>query len=245
MDPSSLMERLVRLDPSRPVPHAEDFDPSNDLHLDSVAGWLLERFQRENDVEALALLFELTHERLALIATQIVRKLALAADPDDLVMAFLSRLFTDVRRPVVPVRRFLGLAHTAMRNEALNQLRSHTRSLRRMVAFQATMSLPRDPAQAADDREQMAAVLRVGVTMLAVVNRCFHELSTRDRRVLLARELEGRSYQQVADEIGVPANQIGTIIRRARRRLAERMAASLAAWPGHDDAWAADTGSEP
>ena len=227
MEASVLAQRLSGRPWAGALPHHGDFDPHNDLHVDEVAGFLIDRFRGENDVEALALLYELCHRRLREIARQVTRQLALAIDPEDLVSGFMSRLFTDVRRPQPRVRRFLGLAHTAMRNDARNQLRQHARAWRRMLSFQTSLAEPVDPSRELDDREQTAACARLGLFVLALVAECFHGLSVRDRQALLLREVEGQTYEQVAAALGVPNNQIGTIIKRARGRLARRMAAVL------------------
>jgi len=125
------------------------------------------------------------------------------------------------------VRRFLGLAHTAMRNDARNQLRQHARSWRRMLSFQSSLAEPPDPSRELDEREQHDACARLGLFLLALVAECFHALSVRDRQALLLRELDGMSYEQVAAGLGVPENQVGTIIKRARGRLARRLTAAL------------------
>jgi len=96
------------------------FDLRNELHIDLAAGWLLRRFREADDAEAFTALVELTRPALHLIARQVARQLAMALDPEDLVATFFARLFTDVRKRQPLVRRFLGLARTAMRNDALN-----------------------------------------------------------------------------------------------------------------------------
>ena len=72
---------------------------------------------------AFTLLVELTQPRMARIARAVTPQLAMALPPDDLVASFMARLFTDVRRGQPLVRHFVALAHTSMRNDALNQLR--------------------------------------------------------------------------------------------------------------------------
>jgi len=227
LEPGALVDRLKAVPEAARVPELQSFDPRNDLHLDAAASLLLQRFHRTNEVEALSLLFELLHHRLGEIAAQLTARFALALDPDDLVARFMTRLFTDVRRPQPVVRRFLGLAHTAMRNDALNQLRSHTRSLKRMVEFQIIQPPPRDPARIASEREQADVCTRVGVFFLGVVSRCFHTLKDRDRRILLAREVEGMSYAEIAVALSLPDHQVGMILRRARTRLSKRIARAL------------------
>ena len=227
MDPSLLAQRVANLPGAESVACLRAFDPQDDLHIDAVACFLIERFHADDDVEALALLFEVSHRRLREIARQICRQNAMALDPEDLAAGFLTRLFTDVRRPQPKVRHFLGLAHTSMRNDARNQLRQRARSWRRMLTFHATLAEPEDPSQQADDREQEAGVARLGTFLLLVVGESFHRLSLRDRRVLLLREVDGLPYDELAAALGVPENQVGSVLRRARERLLRRIAAAL------------------
>ena len=229
MDPSVLAERLRAVPGSEALPHRDDFDPRNDLHLDAAASFLLDRFHTSNDTAHLALLWELTQRRLREIARSVVRQHALALDPDDLVAGFFTRLFTDVRRPAPRVRRFLGLAHTAMRNDARNQLRQAVRVTRRQASFQASLAPPPDPSAELSAAEQDAVCARVGLFVIALLGQCFHQLRERDRRILLLREVEGLDYERLAQEMALPANQVGSVLRRARERLATRLARALAA----------------
>jgi len=234
VDPTVLADRLRALPGSEALPPA--FDPRNDLHLDVAAELLLARFHATNDAAQLALLFELTQRRLREIARSVSRQLALAVDPDDLVAGFFTRLFTDLRRPQPRVRRFLGLAHTAMRNDARNQLRQASRAQARGQVFQASLAAPADPSAALAAAEQDVASARLGMFVLALLSQCFHVLSERDRRVLLLREVDGLSYEALAAELKLPMNQVGSVLRRARGRLATRLAKALAAHESAGDA---------
>jgi RNA polymerase sigma-70 factor (ECF subfamily) len=224
-----LAERLQGRDWADALPHRSDYDGHDDGHVDAVAGFLIERFRRANDVEALSLLYELAHVRLYAIARQVTRQLGIAIDPEDLVAGFMTRVFVDVRRPLPRVHRFLGLAHTAMRNDARNQLRRDARAWKRMLVWQAMQPPPADPSRVASEREQIVVCARLGVFVLAVVAQCFHALGARDRRTLLLREVDGLSYEQVAAALELPANQVGTVIKRARDRLARRIGKALSA----------------
>lgn len=230
VDPSVQVQRCKALPGAEAVLFLDEFDPGNDLHIDAVAGFLIDRFYTTNDTEALALLFEIGHRRMREIAYHITRKLAVAIDPDDLVSAFMTRIFTDVRRPRPRVRRFLGLAHTAMRNDARNQLRQQARAWRRMLAWHAQLRPPADPATLADERDQASRCERLGLTLLTVAGCCYHSLRDRDRRVLLLREIDGLTYEQLSEALRVPGNQVGTILKRARARWASRIAQVLAAY---------------
>jgi RNA polymerase sigma-70 factor, ECF subfamily len=222
-------------------------DPRNELHLDLVAGLLLQRFREGDDTEAFSVLVELTRPHLHPIARQVVRQLAMALDPEDLVASFFARLFTDVRKQQPVVRRFLGLAHTAMRNDALNQLRQFKRAQARHVVWgrQSLFEKWADPSAQADDNEQAAVLRRLGTVFLCVVNQCFHELPERDRRVLLARELDGQSYDELAEALGLPRSQVGMILKRARQHLADRIGQCFAHRGGPGRAGARRRGAGP
>ncbi|MHC4844747.1 MAG: RNA polymerase sigma factor [Planctomycetota bacterium] len=221
----SQAERIARLSGAAgPLP--EGFDPGDELAVDRSAGALLHRFREQDDVGAFTLLVELTQPRMARIARGITRQLAMAIDPDDLVASFMARLFTDVRRGQPLVRHFLALAHTSMRNDALNQLRQYKRAQARHEIWgrrRQAMAVA-DPARAASDKEQLSRLSRLGTVFLAVVGQCFHELSERDRRVLIAREVDRLSYDGMAEALGLPRGQIGMILKRAREHLAARIA---------------------
>jgi RNA polymerase sigma-70 factor (ECF subfamily) len=210
-------------EPSLELPAA--FDVRNELHLDLAAGCLLRRFREADDAEAFTALVELTRPPLHHIARQVARQLAMALDPEDLVATFFARLFTDVRKQQPLVRRFLGLARTSMRNDALNQLRQFKRAQARHAIWgrQGLFDKWADPAAQADDREQVAVLRRLGTVFLCVVNQCFHELPERDRRVLLAREMDGLSYDEIAEALGLPRAQVGMILKRARQHLSDRI----------------------
>ncbi|MHC5211857.1 MAG: RNA polymerase sigma factor [Planctomycetota bacterium] len=220
---AALRTRLAALRSDAGPPLPADFDPNDEGHVDAAACTLLHRFHEQDDSAAFTLLVELTQARLHRIGRQVTRNLAMALDPDDLVAAFFARLFTDVRRPQPVVRRFLGLAYTAMRNDALNQLRQFKRAQARHEIWgrEQVMARCEDPTRGADDREQARVLRRLGTMFLCVANQCFHELSERDRRILLAREIDGLSYDGIAEALELPRSQVGMILKRAREHLAD------------------------
>ena len=68
--------RFRRLWDADRLPSVDDFDPANDLHLEELAGVLLDRFARERDAEAFTLLFELTRARLERMAARLALRLS-------------------------------------------------------------------------------------------------------------------------------------------------------------------------
>jgi len=221
--PAKLIARIARAVGESACP--QPFDPRDDAHLDRLAAPLLHRFREQDDTAAFTLLVELTQRRVSRIALQVTRQLAMAIDPEDLVAAFFARLFTDVRKRQPVVQHFLGLAHTSMRNDALNQLRQYKRAQARHTVWteQRLLEKVADPSVQAEDNEQVAILRRFGTVFLSVLGQCFHELSERDRRVLIAREVDGLTYDGIAETLALPRNQVGMIVKRAREHLSQRI----------------------
>lgn len=236
MQPGGLVERLRRIPGLEPVVDPRSFDPTNDLHLEQAARLLLDRFRAANDTDAFTLLFELTHERLRQIASQLTRRLSATVDPDDLASTFMARLFAEVSdRDPTPVRRFLALAHASMRNSVFDQMRQQRRARAGSERYLGTLGVPRDPALQAEHHEEDGLLQRCGERLLSLTDECFHQLDARDKNVLVAREILGMSYDRVAGLLELESGQVGMIIRRARQHLADLLVARLPELPLADD----------
>jgi RNA polymerase sigma factor (sigma-70 family) len=227
---TDVLVRNIRRVCGRPdLPLPEPFDPRDDSHVDLAACALLHHFREHDSPDAFTVLVQISHVRATAIARRLTRQFGLAVDPDDLVAAFFANLFVDLRKEQPLVHRFLGFARTAMRNDALNQLRQYRRAQARHALFsERFLGGASDPALVIAEREQCELLQRSGRVFLVVVNQCFHELGERDRRVLIAREVDALSYDGIAAELALPRNQVGMILKRARQRLAARIAASFA-----------------
>jgi len=227
---AQLLARIAALpgEPRIELPHGVDL--GRDDHVDALAGQLLRRFRQADDAQAFELLVRMTEPRLQRIACRIGRELRPGVEPEDLVATLYARLFTDLRRDRPLVRNFLGLSYTALRNDALNQLRRSKRAEARQRTWHALRAgeAEPDPIHLADDREQSARLSRLGSLVLALVAGRFAQLPERDRLVLEAREIEGRSYENIAVTFGLPRGQVGMVILRARKRLEARLRESLA-----------------
>jgi len=181
----------------RPVTDGR-LDTARDVDLDRAASELLEQFRGSQDFDAFALLFELTYPRLHRMASGLIADGAAALEPDDLVSGLMTRIFTDVRRPVPAVRHFLGWARVSMRHE----LHDHWRRARRARAhdpdFQTALAAPPDPAQASAERELDGRLAGVARGFLGLVAECFTALEPPQRHVLTARDLLGLPLAGVA-----------------------------------------------
>lgn len=231
--PPGLLEEIARLPGEPPVALPEGADLARDAHVDALACQLLQRFRERDDARAFELLVRLTQPKLTRLARRAVRELRPGVEAEDLVAGLFARLFTDLRRDQPPVRSFLGLAHTVLRNESLNQLRRQRRAEARGRAWQELRAgeCEPDPIVLADDREQAEHAARLAALVAALAGARLAELPERDRRVLEARELDGQSYAELAVTFGLPRSQVGMVVLRARKRFAARLQESLAPRP--------------
>jgi len=106
-------------------PDAAAFDSDNDLHLDELASRLLERFRRDRDVEAFALLMRVSRDRLLAIARSVARRLAWDVAPQELVGAALGRLFAEPGCVGVPTGSFLVVARGLLEQQARHRAGRH------------------------------------------------------------------------------------------------------------------------
>jgi RNA polymerase sigma factor (sigma-70 family) len=226
--PSRLPDVLAEHPLAASLELPEGFDLGKDADLEALAAQLLRRFRTEHDGEAFELLVALTRRRLLAIARRLTR--SPPVDAEDLLARFLARLFTEVRPDEPDVPHFLGLAVTTMRYDLLNLQRQAIRRRKRGRRWQQAqwqLDEPADPSDVACRRERGAHLPRVASTLLSVVIVAFRDLPERDRDVLLRRELEHLSYDDLAVSTGVPRTQVGMVLQRARRKLVARIQTTL------------------
>ena len=58
-----------------------------------------------------------------------------------------------------------------------------------------------------------------GLETLEEVGKLLKKLPSRERAVVRLFYLEGRSYEEISTELGIPVNSIGAILARARKKL--------------------------
>lgn len=208
----------------------DDFDPRLDEHVDRVAGQLLHRFRVHDDGRAFELLVELCLGRLVEIGRSLTHRYSRQLDPEELVARFLERLFVEPRRDQPDVQCFLGMAFQTMRFDALNQIRLQARSMRRSSAWEASQIARRtvaDPASVVGERDLAASLLGPVRLLLAVAGSCFGALRPHERTILFHRELEGLSYDDIAQVMDIPRSQVGMVLKRAREHFAQGIAVAL------------------
>jgi RNA polymerase sigma-70 factor (ECF subfamily) len=115
------------------------------------------------------------------------------------------------------VRHWPALLRRLATSRALEQLRVRIRERGRQAGFDCEPLVDRtslDPLEIAQTSE-LAERLRVALA----------EIDPRQAQVFCLTQLEGLSYDDVADELALTVNHVGVLLNRARSTLKERLAA--------------------
>lgn len=170
--------------------------------------------QRSEDPFARYVLPEL--EALARVAFSITRS---TADAEDLVQETLLCAYR-------AIGRFDG-AHprawlfTIMRN---TEAKRHRRRRPQLLRSPDHCGRP----EVVDPRDQLASVedLVVGAQFDAVVAQCVAALPERHRQVVELVDIDGLSYAEAAEALGVPIGTVMSRLHRARARIRQRLSAA-------------------
>jgi len=148
-----------------------------------------------------------------LVWTTVYRLLRHDADAADCFQrTFLAAL---VLSRTQPVRNWPGLLRrlgTARALEALRQRLRHARRLRPLLAEETASSGTPPPDRAAADSE-LGDHLREALA----------HLDERQAQVFCLACLDGLSYAEIADQLGLTVSHVGVLLNRARCQLRERL----------------------
>lgn len=152
------------------------------------------------------------NKRQALVG-YVRRRIDDAADQEaeDIVQDVILSLF-DRADPTVPIQNLGAFVYRSLRNRIVDRFRKQRELLPLM---EAVLESGDDPVLELERRETLEATF-------AAIDR----LSAGEKAVVLATEFEGRTFQELAGEWGVP---IGTLLSRKKRAL-EKIRRELTGW---------------
>lgn len=104
------------------------------------------------------------------------------------------------------------------RNACTDVLRRRTRTAE-VISIRRTTDPPPDHPSTAPSPERMAAGTQLGGKILQALN----GLNEPARSVVILREIQGLSYQEISDVTEIPINTVRVTLHRARRRLRESL----------------------
>lgn len=144
----------------------------------------------------------LRQERQALIG-YVRRRIDDAADheAEDIVQDVVVHLF-DRADPSIPIQDLAAYIYRALRNRIVDFYR---RKRETVALREAALASGQDPSSDIEREEMMDEVFEA-----------MEELSVEERAVVLATEMEGRTFKELAEEWGIP---LGTLLARKSRAL--------------------------
>lgn len=225
---SPALDELSRGRP--PYPGASVDTPQ--LFVDWVSTSLMDCFKETGDSAVFALLFELNRASFLYAIQCNLRRSFHHIDPQDVLQEVFLNIYRYPHR-FQPDRAdaFRGWGHRIARNTLLKFLKGATR----LAAFQAIdeeVMQPEDqrmrqPDRAASESESSSVVNQAYLIYLQLYLLHYGLLTAKERRALSLVEVHGRSYRDVAAELGIRLENLKMVIFRGRRKIFRGMERSL------------------
>ncbi len=201
---------------------------STDSVRDALSTRLMERFRIDRNRACFGLLYELNSSHLLVQVAARLRRYGSQVDDLDV----LQEIFFNVYR--YPHRfdcsredAFRVWSATIVRNTVLKQLRKGNKGGRREVPFEDLSDQPEatahGPLGGAIEQESQAECARVYLTYLQMYLKFYSMLSAREQRALHRVEIDGASYRETAEELGIKLENLKMVIFRARRKIHRAM----------------------
>lgn len=131
------------------------------------------------------------------------------AEAEDVTEDTLIRLW-EKREVVAAADSIEAYALTVCRNLSLDRCRSSEK---------ACLSLDSVPAEQADDHNRTPDEELAQTDRLEWIGRLFAQLPEKQRSVMQLRDVEGRSYREIAQVMGMSEEQVKVTLFRARQRI--------------------------
>lgn len=202
-----------------------DLEPTEPWRVsshDQDGGELIEA-HLNGDATAFGRLDRMYRSRLLNFITRMVRDRDRA---EELVQETFLRVFRHGNR-FDRTRRFSTWIYTIAGNLARNDLRRRRRSP--IVRFESASSdgEAANWVELAEDQSPRPDEAQVSRSMLELVQKTVMRLSPIHREVFVLRELEGRTYEEIAEEVGCDLGTVKSRLNRARRAFAGLIAPYL------------------
>jgi RNA polymerase sigma factor (sigma-70 family) len=207
--------------------------------FDWVSTCLMACFKDTGDGAAFALLFELNRASfLSAIQCNLRRTLHHIDAQDVLQEVFLNIYRYPNRFHADRADAFRGWGHRIARNTLLKFLKGETR-LARFHELDDESLHPEDvrvrrPDRAASEAESAGVVNGAYLLYLNLYLLHFARLSQKERQALTRVEVDGASYRDAAQELGIRLENLKMVIFRGRRKIFRGMERSLAALATRD-----------
>ncbi|HEB52578.1 MAG TPA: RNA polymerase sigma factor [bacterium] len=200
--------------------------------VDWVSTSLMDCFKQTGSAAAFALLFELNRASFLHAIQCNLRRTFHHVDPQDVLQEVFLNIYRYPNRfHADRADAFRGWGHRIARNTLLKFLKGQAR----LLCFQTIddeVVQPEDlrsrrPDRVASDHESASVVNHAYLMYLQLYLLHFSRLSEKERRALTMVEVDGRSYREAAEALGIRLENLKMVIFRGRRKIFRGMASSL------------------
>jgi len=203
----------------------------------SFSDWLstvlMDCFKQSGDPAVFALLYDLNKASFAHAIQSQLRRAFHPVDAQDVLQEVFLNIYRYPHRFLADkADAFRGWGHRIVRNTLLKFLKGQARLARfRDIddeAVQPEDLRTRRPDRAASEAESAGAVNQAFLLYLQLYLHHFGKLSPRERLALTLVEVDGASYRDAAEALGIRLENLKMVIFRGRRKIFRGMERTLA-----------------
>jgi RNA polymerase sigma factor (sigma-70 family) len=206
---------------------------SDQDYLDWTSTCLMDCYKDTGDPQVFALLFELNRQSFLHAIQCNLRRSFHHVDPQDVLQEVFLNIYRYPHRFLADrPDAFRGWGHRIARNTLLKFLKGQSR-LARFQTIDEDVWQPEDirarqPDRAASEAERAVVVDFAYMIYLQLYMLHFGKLSAKEQQALTMVEIDGASYRDAADALGIRLENLKMVIFRGRRKIFRGMERSLA-----------------
>jgi RNA polymerase sigma-70 factor (ECF subfamily) len=121
---------------------------------------------------------------------------------------------------------FLNAYRAFMRGEEIENMRAWLLAIAQNVSRQRFRTSSRRPKEVELDYETAESFVEEDAPSAGEIRAAMEQLAFNQRVVLVLREIEGLSYEEISDTMGITLSAVETLLFRARRALREQLEAA-------------------
>ena len=196
---------------------------------DHLSTALMDGFRKSSGRAVFGLLYELNAGHLIVQVAGRLRRYGSKADPGDVLQEVFFNVFRYPHRfDASRADAFRVWTAMIVRNTVLKHMRSRSTGGGRMeIALEDLTQQPVDgahtPLSGVLDTEASEECSRAFIVYLQLYMQFYSMLSERERRALHLVEVDGVSYREAAEDLGIKLENLKMVIFRARRKIHKAM----------------------
>lgn len=171
---------------------------------------------REGDSEKYAQIIERYQGKLFVYVFRLVGN---REEAEDLLQDVFIKTYRNLNSFDVE-RKFSSWIYRIAHNEAVNYIKR--KSLKRFIPWESIVSI-KDKLESSTSSEEGADEKWLRKETSQEVEKALLKLPLKYRQVLTLRYYSDKSYEEISEILGRPVNTVGTLINRAKKKLAEEL----------------------